>query len=524
MALTYELLLDLYRGRSTAVEQITDAAQLEAMAVETPIGRLLREVDEADAPRHVVLTGSAGDGKTFAALTARTKTFRIIADASARRAGVDLPPVDDLAEQVASALGAGRLLLAINRGQLERLYERTAAKGGAVGAFVTQVRERAALRATWGPGTGEVAVVDLGHLDRVTTATSIVKKVSEMSDPAHLAAPTREAFRLARAALKSPRALEWVLSVVRAATATGANVTMRQLWSFVSYLATGARGPDDQRALSLNDAVGARLFDGLAEGALFEVARERCDPALIPNAHLAREILDGTLLTKLRAAEIAPLLAGDTKLSGRTAVRVAIVHGVGVNLHPSQPQDDFAEVIGRLAALPAGPQPLGTYPREILKGIYRTLGLWHSAAVLPGWQTLCFDSSRVDGAAAVADSFLNPKAFKLALPRPPPEVAQYLLPSWRPPFLWLAAPGQPWLRLTPRVFVALLAGPAANARNLEPGELFALDSWLRRVGTVGGAGVTLDGDPAKLRISRRSSGSCVVLEEGLHSKTTVSIE
>lgn len=524
MSLTYELLLDLYRGRSTAVEQITDPAQLEALAVETPVGRLLRELDSTGAPRHVVLTGSAGDGKTFAALTARTTTFNVITDASARREGVDVPPVDDLAAQVESALAGGRLLLAINRGQLERLYERTTAKGGLVSAFIARVRERAALRAIWEPASGDVAVVDLGHLDRAAAARAIALKVSEMPDPAHLAAPTREAFRLARLALTGPRTLEWIFCVVRAAVAAGANVTMRQLWSFVSFLATGARGPGEQRALSLDDSVGARLFDSAAEGTLFDVARERCDPTLTPDARIAREILDGTLMTKLRAAEIAPLVATGAAPSGRVLARVAVVHAVGIDAHPSQPRDDFADVVVRLSALPAGPQPLGTYPREILKGIYRALGLWHSAAVLPGWQTLCFDSSRVDGAAAVADSFLNAGAFKLALPRPPPEVDKHLLHHWRPPFLWLAGPSQPWLRITPRVLSALLGGAPVGARQLEPGEVFALDSWLRRVASASGAAVSLDGDPAKLRVSRRYSGKCVVLEEGLHGKTSVSIE
>src|SRR5690348_2531104 len=104
MALTYEVLLDLYRGRRTAVEQITDSTELDALAIETPVGRLLRELDAAKEPRHVVLTGSAGDGKTFAARTARTTSFRVITDASARRPGVDAPPVDDLAEQISAAL------------------------------------------------------------------------------------------------------------------------------------------------------------------------------------------------------------------------------------------------------------------------------------------------------------------------------------------------------------------------------------------------------------------------------------
>lgn len=526
MGLTYELLLDLYRGRSSAVEQITNQEHLGALAIETPVTHLLRQIDAAPSPRHVVLTGSAGDGKTFATLTVKT-SFYAISDASARRAGVDLAPVDDLALHIEKVLGENkRLLLAINRGQLERLFERTRSRGGVAAAFVDEVRQRTVLRDTWSERSQMVAVADLGHLDRTTTAAAIMKKVAEMPDPAHLAAPTREAFRAARKALAQSRVQEWILSVVRAATAAGTNVTMRQLWSFISFLATGARGPSDVKPLSMDDAVGARIFDATAEGPLFEVARERCDPALTPNATLARDILSGALLTKFEASDFSALVPKGMVAGGRVLTRVAVVHGVGVDLPPTQPRDDFAEVVKALMALPPGPQAHGVYPRTLLRGIYKALGLWHSANVLPGWQTLCFDSSRLGEAAAVSDSLLNTAAFKLALPRPPPEVAPYLEQHWRPPFVWLTAPEQPRLRLSPRTFRYLLSCASGLAASTEPEDLFALDNWLRRLGrgsaTMGA--VAPDGDPAKLRVSRRSSDACVVLEDSLHGKTSLSVE
>lgn len=520
MALTYELLLDLYRGRSTTVEQITDPTQLGALAIETPIGHLLQELDRSDSPRHVVLTGSAGDGKTFAALTASTQSFEMIADASARRVGVDLAPVDDLAAQIERALRGGRLLLAINRGQLERLYERTNAKGGVLGAFVAETRARTVLRDTWDPTKGSIAVADLGTLDRVPAALAIMRKVAEMPAGAHLAAPTREAFRSACAAFRNQRICDWVASVVKIAIAGSGNVTMRQLWSFISFLATGGRGPADERPLSLDDAVGARLFDSGAEGHLFEIARERCDPALKPNAALTRDIIEGELLTRLKASDLARFVAPGVAVSGRTLTRVAIVHSLGDDQPPPQPMDGFADLVRDLMALPPGPQALGLYPKTLLKGIYKALGFWHLTAVLPGWQTLCYDSSRVRMAATVADSLLNPTAFKISVPRPAPEVAPYLQHDWRPPFVWLTAPGQPRLRLMPRVVRALLA-----QAQVEQEDLFALDTWLRRVGRAGGIAVTREGETAKLRVSRRSARTrCLVIEEGLYGKTLVSVE
>jgi hypothetical protein len=523
MPLTYELLLDLYRGRSTAVEQITDQLQLSALEIETPVRALLRALDVAPAPRHVVLTGSAGDGKTFAAVTAGTTSFKVITDASARREGVDLHPVDDLASQVDDALRGGRLLLAINRGQLERLYERVGARGGPLAAFVTTARARTVLQDIWDAPPADVAVVDLGNLERVSAARAIISKVAQMPDPAHLSPAPREAFRLARTALQAPRVVDWIVSVVRAATGAGVNVTMRQLWSFVSFVATGARPADDPRPLSLEDAVGSRLFSAAAEGPIAEVGRDRCDPTLAPNARLTRDILTGDIATKLRASALAPLAAAGT-VEGRTLSRVAIVHDIGVDQPPRDHKDDFAEITSLLAQQPAGPQPLGGYPRALLRGMYRALNLWYTAGALPAWQTLCFDSSRFPDTAAVANSFLNSGAFKLALPRPPPEVAAFLMPHWRAPFIWLTAADQPRLRLTPRTVRALLTATAEGARQLEPGDLFALESWLRRVGRAAAAAVELDGDPPKIRVSSRSSAACVVLEEGLRGRTTISVE
>jgi hypothetical protein len=368
--------------------------------------------------------------------------------------------------------------------------------------------------------SAESAVADLGWLDRTAAALAIIEKVAAIPAPAHLAAPTREAFTLACASLASPRVAEWIASVVPAATSAGANVTMRQLWSFVAYLATGARAPEDTRPLSPADAVGARLFDAAAEGGLFAVALDRCDPTLTPTAALTRVILTGDLLVKAKASSVGPLFAGGCE-DGRTLARVAAVHALWREVSPPRPQDHFATATAALAKMPPGPQALGAYAKTLLRGIYKALGLWHTANTLPAWQTLCFDSSKLSAAAAVADSSLSAQDFKLALPRPPPDVAPYLEAGWRPPFLWLCGPGQPRLRLSPRAFRALLT-PGASTRDLDAADLFAFDTWLRRVGTASRAAAAHDS--ARLRVGRRNEGGCVVLEEGLQGKATVSVE
>ncbi len=520
MALSYELLLDLYRGRATVVEHITDPAQRHALAVDTPVAQMLGEFDRRESPRHVVLTGSAGDGKTFAALTAQTHTFTVIADASARRPGINVPPVDDLAAQIEEVLRDRRLLLAINRGQLERLYERTSSRGGPVGAFVSEVRARTHPKDVWPALSPDVAVADLGWLERGSAALAMAEKVAGMATPPHLSAPTREAFGLARASLGTAGVREWVASIVNAATAAGANVTMRQLWSFIAYLATGARAPDDTTPVTPADAVGARMFDTNAEGALFAVALDRCDPSLTPSADLARGFLTGKLLEKAKGSSIGPLFAGGCT-DGRTFQRIAAVHGISGG-GPPRPKDHFAETVTMLTSLPDGPQPSAAITRSLLRGIYKSLGLWHSADTLPAWQTLCFDSSRVDTAAAVADSALSPQAFKLALPRPPPDVAPHLKDGWRPPFLWLCGPSQARLRLSPRSFRALLGASGASPLNIDAPDLFAFDSWLRRVGSsTRGLAVP---DSERLRVGRRYGGHCVVIESGLNGKKSVTVE
>ena len=262
------------------------------------------------------------------------------------------------------------------------------------------------------------------------------------------------------------------------------------------------------------------MFDAAAEGNLFAVALDRCDPSLIPNAALTRKILTGELLLHAKASDVGPLFAQGCE-DGRTFLRIATVHGFSGQAGFPQPQDPFAKVVRNLLALELGPQVLGAYPRTLLRGIYKSLGLWHTANTLPAWQTLCFDSSRLSVAAAVATSSLRPADFKLALPRPPSDVARYLEPLWRPPFLWLCGPGQPRLRVSRRAFGALLTA-GASARDIESADQFAFDTWLRRVGTASREVAVQD--DARLRVSRRGASDCVVLEEGLHGKTTITLE
>lgn len=521
MALTYELLLDLYRGRSTAVEQITDPAQLSSLAVQTPVTALIEALDKGAMPKHIVLTGSAGDGKTFAAITTPHRTFQVITDASARRTDAERPPIEDLAGQIQEVLAGGkRLLLAINRGQLERLLDYTRSAGGLVRAFLEEVRARTVLRERWVPESGNVAVADLGLLDRSATVLAMADRIAAIPNPAQLAGPTREAFGFAQKAMQAPRVRDWLTLVTRAATSSGANVSMRQLWSFMSFIATGGRAPGDQSPLTLEDAVGARMFSPLADGALFEAARDFCDPSITPNAPLVKEAITGRLITLLRGSSLGPLSArSDSDPPGRVLMRVAAVHGFGAGRSAALPEDRFSLLVRQLLGMPAGWQRVGSYAPALVRGMYTRLGLWKTASVLPAWQALCYDASCLGGASSVANAELDQAMVALAVPRPPPEVEDQLIQAWRPPYIWLGSEKMR-LRLSPTVFRGLLD---ATAR-LEVEELFAMERWLARSGRP----VSSEEAPSalpKLRLARRGADDSVVLEDDLdEAKTAVTIE
>src|SRR5262249_36769900 len=116
--INYSLLLDLYKGKGLVVENLSVEARA-ALTIETPLFRFFSAAGRTGRPRHIFLTGNAGDGKTFASLTADAGGFTVVRDASAGEAGEVGAPVEELARRLAAVLGRGeRLLVAINRGQL----------------------------------------------------------------------------------------------------------------------------------------------------------------------------------------------------------------------------------------------------------------------------------------------------------------------------------------------------------------------------------------------------------------------
>ncbi|RKH62297.1 hypothetical protein [Corallococcus llansteffanensis] len=522
MPLTYDLLLDLYRGKSAAVEQIGHQSEVGALAIDTPVTALISALDAGHGPKHLVLTGSAGDGKTFAALTAKTKDFEVITDASARRLGVTTDPIADLAAQVEEVLRLNRrLLLAINRGQLERLYDH--ARGSTkqqVRVFAEIARSRTALRPSWEATAVDVAVADLGHLDRQPTVEAMLDKVLAIPDSPYLAPPTREAFALAKGALSDRRVREWVALVVRSASSAGANVTMRQLWSFVAFLATGARAPSDERPVGLADAVGARLFAGEINDPLFSAARQECDPAVTPDASLTRRILAGDLLARMKGSPLKALAADrEGWRDGRRLIRIAAVHGLAEARALSLAEDQYGGTVQQLLKEGPGWHAFGPLVRVLVGGIYSRLGLWKAAAILPSWQMLCYDTARSSSASLVADRDLNASRFKLAVPRPPPDVEAFLLKAWRPPFVWLGTPDGPRLRLMPRTFRGLII---ANERLVHE-DLFASERWLARAGSASATESPESSTP--VRVARRGDPNSIMLDDALDlTRTEITIE
>lgn len=167
--LTYGLLLDLYKGKATVVEHLSQE-QRSALAVETPLFQYIREAGAAGTPRHIFVTGNAGDGKTFAILTANSEGFTAIPDASARRSEERTSPVEALADRLEGHLERGeRLLVAINRGQLDRLEGVASHRAGRLAALAASARASARPQAQWPMDAGDnLAVIDLGLFDTLS--------------------------------------------------------------------------------------------------------------------------------------------------------------------------------------------------------------------------------------------------------------------------------------------------------------------------------------------------------------------
>jgi hypothetical protein len=462
--------------------------------------------------RHVVLAGNAGDGKSFAALAAGVKNFRVTLDASQGETSVVGDPIDRLAARLSSDLKAGaRVLLAINRGQFERLEAFTKVGGdGPLREFVQGIRDQASLRATWSDQQRECAFVDLGLLDTAhpDLLTKMVEKIARVSTTPAMSVHAKAAFVAAQESLRSDAVKRFILRVLGIAHARGHHTTLRQLWSFLAFLSTGAREASSGTVPSLADAVGARLFSNAAEGPLFDVAREVVDPAVIPQPQFAREALLGRFASRVRKnlSGLHQLPEGECDRDAELLQRIAFVHG-----DPAcEPMSDQASAFRKIVDHLAPPQQQGwirddALSERLLKGVYRVLELWQWGSSFPVWETLCFDSARLADAASVATEELDVGLLRLALPRPSPYAQVALREMWIPPFLWLGfASSTPSpagaLRLTPRMVEALMY---QTAERLTRSELLTLRRWLVQCPPDSRRG-------AALRIGRRGQDGAAI--------------
>lgn len=479
MALSYELLLDLYRGRAAVVEQMS-ASEREALRLDTPLARFINQAALEGMPRHIVLTGNAGDGKTFAALTSQAEGLSLVLDASADASG--RPPIDRLAKHLAALLEADRrLLLAINRGQLERLAAAVATEETPLGRFVAETRRQISLRVSWSeePPFDDVAVIDLGLCD--WTADEVVEAMllkAAAVDLTGVSGSARTAADEARRALSTTHVRRWVHGVMAAVRAEGRHVTMRQLWSFTAFLITGGIRPDDaSKHPGVDETVGARMFAYKAQRTPLETALPLIDPARLPEPGLVRMLLSGAAQAHLRSLEGVGVLA-NYDADGVAAARAAVVHdskrAPSIDL-----EDTFTQLAKRLAGKP-GWNRMSSATSRILKGVYSSLGLWCADPAFPAWQVLCYDSARYARAPAVANGEISLDSLALALPRPPPRCEQALSGTWRPPYLWIGADTseEARLRLSPRLVRSLYVD---DPRDLDSSDSLLLARWLARL-------------------------------------------
>lgn len=533
MSLTYSLLLALDHGPATVVENLT-ASQITDLRVTTPVTKFLEELPRMDAPRHVFLTGNAGDGKTFAVKSALASDpnafgdFQIINDAAAvHRQGSD--PISALAEDLAGALRSGRrLLVASNRGQLERL-ERHVSSGGAGGStelgelLKAAVSQLALQISPSDEGTDDVLVLDLGLVD--TLAPEIVDPLLDQlatarPDP-EMSGPAGAALEASCAALREPIVRAEIRRGLNAIRGLALHVTMRQLWSFGAYLLTGWRASNDERPLGIADSILARLYSESAEGALIENLRRRADPALVPRPGATSLALKGQLGAALRArSELAILLPEGSQPKGSAALRAAAAYGVGDDWQPAQVVSSYQKAIDHLRSHGAsGWTHAPTVTRSLLKGIFKALSLPTHGNQFPRWMQLCYDVRRLGSATMVANEHLDAERFQLALPRPSPAAERAFANAWAPPYLLMApvhgASVGARLRIGPALFARLysstdpvttpLSDAAAEvirrwlAQSAVGAREFVAESWLasRRHGTI----ETLTRDPLAATLS-----------------------
>ncbi len=486
-SLSYEQANSLISGTGSVVERL-DPAVMALIAIDTPVTAYLRSVIADDYPQHIVLSGNAGDGKTFLAVTLHgmlpPDAWEVVTDASEE-------DVELLGPRLTRALEHGkRIFMAINRGKLERLHDWVRASpddAGPLARLVDAVEHGLRLRVAWDGELdllGEVATVDLGVFDSLADEVidGVLDRLVEVQPPPGQGA--RAAFDRAQATLRDSAVRNRIKEVLRAVQASGRHVTMRQLWQGLTTLLTGSRRAGDADDVRIEDSVGARLFPDGDSAPLLALAREAMDPSVVPQPGLTRIALRETM-----GSHLDPLPGlrglGFGEACSPTVVRAAWLHGSGEAAPPEPVRSRFGVIAGRLAApAPEGWQEDADLVEDVLNGVYDALGLWRGSDGYYAWERLCYDSRLMDRAGALASGLIDVDRLRVALPRPNPRAQQALKGAYRPPYLLLgdpdAAPGDA-LHIGSAMLERLLAPAAGRGEPLIPADEEILRRWLARL-------------------------------------------
>lgn len=481
----YKLLLDLYRGRATAVEQISEDERA-LLALDTPVVAFLRRADSGGT-KHVLLTGNAGDGKTFAIYSSHIQNMEIILDASAALADAH-DPLEGLASHIERTLTAGkRLLVAINRGQMDRLtgFLREHNSYPQARELLEEARPLLQLHVIPLSSSPRLSVIDLGLFDTLSdeVLNPLLNKVAGWEIDGLSTGPTRAATSAAQRALRDDGIREFVKTSLRRTRASGQHATMRQIWSVMAYLLTGGRTSGDVRPeATLDDSIGARLFSEDSRATLLGAYRTHSDPSLVAQPKLAHAVLNHSWrphFEGLPGLEGLLTLPG-TDSRGRTLARTGAVHGADIAKSRPVPSDPYERVVEQLRDF------VGWVRREsitsrLISGAYSCLGLWHAEGTYPVWSRLCFDATRARHTGAAAFATIDRQQLQLALPRPNRDMVDALGNSWWPPYVLLAlntTAGYHSIRLTPQLFRLLYTESEVERRLMTPAEALLVERWL----------------------------------------------
>jgi hypothetical protein len=495
MSLTYSLLLKLDHGPATVVENLSDE-EVAALRVDTPVTRFVSTFPEREVPRHLFLTGNAGDGKTFALRSAIGAPLDRFPEIKVIKDGAEAP-VDALAEEMEAALGENRrLLAAINRGQLERLdrFLKREPRFEELRPVIASAVEQLQLKVEpthSGSDTALVLVLDLGLVDTLSdkVLTPLLDRLCEVRPDGGIAGVTLEALKASQRELREDSIRREIVRGFGALRDRSVHVTMRQLWSLGAFLLTGWRLPGCKDPLSIQDSIAARLYSEDSGLCLIDRLRRMADPALRPRPKAATLALRGELAPLFRQIDsLRPFVPSSGALAGPATLRVAATYNLPEETTPSLPTSVFEQALKELKR-GVGWRKLPSASSRLISGVFRELDLPVYGGRFPRWQQLSYDARYLPEATMVANEVLDPSAFLLGLPRPSAMAEEALGDAWAPPELFFApgpvgagakTPGSP-LRLDPSLFARLYAEGAKPARPLPATRVEVLRRWLAQI-------------------------------------------